>query len=620
MELYNIGNWGLNYFDINEKGNLEVYPMKSRGIGIDLKDLVEEIQSRGISLPVLIRFSDILQSRVEKLQDCFHKAIQNYDYQGGYFGAYPIKVNQQRQVVEEIVKFGRDYNVGLEAGSKPELHAVLALLKNREAPIICNGYKDREFIKLALIGRKLGKKVFLVVEKLSELRPILEISKEMKVEPMIGIRIKLTSSGSGKWEASGGERSKFGLTAAETLEAVEILKKQRKTRYLQLIHFHLGSQITNIRRIKEGLREIGWFYAHLRKIGVPVRYVDVGGGLGVDYDGSRSSFASSVNYSIQEYANDVIYTLMEICKEENLPHPHIISESGRAMVAHHAMLAVNVLGVTKRGGRAAKATADDSNVVRDFRYAYDHISNKNFQESYHDALQLKEDVYKLFSMGYLSLSQRAKAENLFWCICKKIWSIIQTRSHVPEELLSLEKYLADRYICNFSVFQSLPDSWAIDHIFPIVPLHRHKERPVQFGTLEDITCDSDGKVEQFIGLRDVRNALPLHPLTDESYYLGIFLVGAYQEILGDLHNLFGDTNAVHIALDGKGGYTFEQVIEGETVTEVLDYVQFNEKDLTVQMTDQVAESVKKKKISREEGEEYLRFYTRGLQGYTYFEE
>lgn len=543
-----------------------------------------------------------------------------YNYDGGYYGVYPVKVNQQRQVVEEIIEFGRTYNVGLEAGSKPELHMVLALLKNPEAPIVCNGYKDHEFIKLALIGRKLGKKVFIVVEKLSELRPILEISKEMKVEPMIGIRIKLTSSGSGKWEASGGERSKFGLTAAETLEAVSILKKQRKTRYLQLVHFHLGSQITNIRRIKEGLREIGWFYAHLRKIGVPIQYVDVGGGLGVDYDGSRTAFDSSVNYSLQEYANDVIYTLKEICEEEKLPHPHVITESGRAMVAHHAMLAVNVLGVAKRGGRPVKVTSEDETVVRDLRHVYDHTGVRNFQESYHDALQLKEDVYKLFTMGYLSLNQRARAENLFWCICKKIWAILQNRDYVPEEFQTLEKYMADRYICNFSVFQSLPDSWAIDHIFPIVPLHRHKEKPTQQGTLEDITCDSDGKVDQFIGLRDVRNVLALHPLDGNSYYLGIFLVGAYQEILGDLHNLFGDTSAVHVALDGKGGYRFEQIIEGESVAEVLEYVQFNEKDLTVQMADQVTERVKKKKLSREEGEEFLRFYSRGLQGYTYFEE
>jgi arginine decarboxylase len=599
---------------------MEVYPLKNKGIGIDFKELIEEIQARGISLPVLIRFSDILQSRIEKLQDCFRKAIQNYDYQGEYFGAYPIKVNQQRQVVEEIVSFGHPYHVGLEAGSKPELHAVLALLKDPEAPIICNGYKDREFIELALMGRKLGKKIFIVVEKLSELRPILEISKEMKVDPMIGIRIKLTSSGSGKWEASGGERSKFGLTAAETLEAVEILKKRRKTRYLQLIHFHLGSQITNIRRIKEGLREIGWFYANLRKIGVPIQYVDVGGGLGVDYDGSRTAFDSSVNYSIQEYANDVIYTLLEICREENLPNPHIITESGRAMVAHHAMLAINVLGVTKRGGRAVKVKSEDETVVKDLRHVYDHVGTRNFQESFHDSLQLKEDVYRLFSMGYLSLSQRSRAENLFWCICKKIWAIIQSREYVPEELLTLERYMADRYICNFSVFQSLPDSWAIDHIFPIVPLHRLKEKPTQQGTLEDITCDSDGKVDQFIGMRDVKHVLPLHPLTAEPYYLGIFLVGAYQEILGDLHNLFGDTSTVHIALDGKGGYTFQQVIEGETVADVLEYVQFEEKDLISQMASLIQESVRKKKITKDEGEEFLRFYTRGFRGYTYFEE
>ncbi|MBI5197356.1 MAG: biosynthetic arginine decarboxylase, partial [Nitrospirae bacterium] len=484
LELYNIRNWGLNFFDINEKGNLEVFPLKTKGIGIDLKDLIEEIQARGISLPVLIRFSDILQSRIEKLQDCFQKAIETYDYRGGYFGVYPVKVNQQRQVVEEIVNFGEPYNVGLEAGSKPELHLVLALLKNPEAPIVCNGYKDSEFIKLALIGRKLGKKVFIVVEKLSELRLILEISREMKVEPMIGIRIKLTSSGSGKWEASGGERSKFGLTASEMLEAVELLKKRRKTRYLQLVHFHLGSQITNIRRIKEGLREIGWFYAHLRKIGVPIQYVDVGGGLGVDYDGSRTAFSSSVNYSIQEYANDVVYTLRDICEQENLPHPHVISESGRAMVAHHAMLAVNILGVTKRGGRPVKVTSEDETVVRDLRHVYDHVGARNFQESFHDALQLKEDVYKLFSMGFLPLSQRARAEHLFWCVCKKIWGLVQNRDYIPEELLTLEKYMADRYICNFSVFQSLPDSWAIDHIFPVVPLHRLKEKPKEQGTLE----------------------------------------------------------------------------------------------------------------------------------------
>jgi len=598
-----------------------VRPNNKSAHDIDLKVLVDEIQGKGLSLPVLIRFSDILKASITNLANAFQNSIEEYEFKGQYHGVYPIKVNQQRQVVEEVVRFGQPFNIGLEAGSKPELHAILAILDNPEALLVCNGYKDEAFIRLALMSQKLGKKVFIVVEKLDELTLIDKVAKELGVQPNIGFRIKLVSAGQGRWSSSAGEYSKFGLNTTELMEALEIAKNKNILDCVKLIHFHLGSQITNIRRIKDSLKEVGRFYSELMKFGCNIQYIDVGGGLGVDYDGSRSTFASSTNYSVQEYAKDVVYHLLETCKAENLPHPNIISESGRAMTAHHSILVVNVLDVTSfpEWSEQIEIPEDAPEVVKEIFYVLGSISNKNLIESWHDAVHLKDEVQNKFLQGLISLADRAIAERIYWGICRKIEALSSRLKFMPDEILQLKTKLADKYFCNFSVFQSVPDSWAIDQVFPVVPLHRLNEEPTRNATLEDITCDSDGRIDTFIGThRGTENTLRVHPLQPgENYPLCIFLTGAYQEILGDLHNLFGDTNTVHVSLNEDGSLNYEQIIEGENVTDVLDYVQFSADELAGRIDGFLIGCVQRSTVTQKEADDFLALYKDGLNGYTY---
>ena len=620
-EHYNIKGWGAGYFDINSKGNIVVRPDKKSTHHIDLKELVDDIQSKGYSLPVLIRFSDILKASIANLANSFQNSIDEYGFEGQYHGVYPIKVNQQRQVVEEIVKFGQPFNIGLEAGSKPELHAILAILDNPEALLVCNGYKDEAFIRLALMSQKLGKRVFIVVEKLDELALIDNVAKELGVQPNIGLRIKLVTAGQGRWSSSTGEYSKFGLNTMELMEALEIAKSKNILDCVKLIHFHLGSQITNIRRIKDSLKEVGRFYSELMKFGCNIQYIDVGGGLGIDYDGSRSTFASSTNYSVQEYANDVVYHLLEICKAEDLPHPNIISESGRAMTAHHSILVVNVLDVTSfpEWSEQIEIADDAPEVVKEVFDVLDSTSNKNLIESWHDAVHLKDEAQNQFLLGLISLTDRAMAERIYWGICRKIEKLSSRLKFLPDDIRNLRTKLADKYFCNFSVFQSVPDSWAIDQVFPVVPLNRLHEEPDRDATIADITCDSDGRIDTFIGThRGTENTLRVHSLQPgESYCLCIFLTGAYQEILGDLHNLFGDTNTVHVSLKEDGSLNYEQIIEGEDVTDVLDYVQFSADELAGRIDGFLIGCVQRGVVTQKEADDFLALYKEGLNGYTY---
>lgn len=622
IEAYSIPGWGIGYFSINAKGHVVAMPRKAKGPQIDLKELIDELNLRDVSVPVLLRFPDILDDRIEKISGCFAKAATEYEYSGKYFSVYPIKVNQQRPVVEELVRHGKKFNIGLEAGSKPELHAVLAIMDNEEALIICNGYKDEEFVELGLLAQKMGKKIFLVVEKLSELRLIKEVAQRVKVRPNVGIRVKLATSGSGKWEESGGDQSKFGLNASELLEAVDYARENDMLDCIKLIHFHLGSQITNIRKIKQGLGEVAQFYVQMMNMGCSIDFVDIGGGLGVDYDGSRSSVASSINYSIQEYANDAISTLVDVSTKNQLPHPNIITESGRALTAHHSVLVFNVLETTSVPTWTSKdkVTKKDHELVQELHELLKSLNSRTMIEAWHDCQQAREETLDRFTLGLIDLKTRAQVERLYWTIAHKVSEMALELKQVPEELRSLPKLLADKYFCNFSLFQSLPDSWAIDQLFPIMPIHRLGERPTRMATLQDITCDSDGKVDHFIGVRDYSTSLPVHEFKpSEPYYLAVFLVGAYQEILGDLHNLFGDTNAVHVSIVDKG-YEINQVIDGETVADVLEYVQFDAKKLVRTMESWVSASVKEKRISVQEGKEFLAIYRSGLYGYTYLEE
>jgi arginine decarboxylase len=620
-ELYNINGWGRNYFSVNERGHIVVSPRKGYA-SVDLKEVMDELQVRDISAPVLLRFPDILDNRIEKISNCFHQASEQYGYTAQNFMIYPIKVNQMRQVVEEIVSYGKKFNIGLEAGSKPELHAVLATNIAENALIICNGYKDESYIELALLAQKMGRRIYLVVEKLNELRMIAEISKRLKVRPNVGIRIKLSSTGSGKWSESGGDQSKFGLNSSELLEAIDILDRRDMKDCLKLIHFHIGSQINKIRVIKNALREATQFYVQLSKLGFGVEFIDIGGGLGVDYDGTRSSSSeSSMNYSIQEYANDAVSAIVDACNKNDLPQPNVITESGRSLTAHHSILIFEVLETTQLPvwKESQEISPDDHELARELYDIWDRLDTSRLFESWHDALQIREEALDLFSLGMLDLRTRAQIEKLFWSIAREVGEIAASMKHVPEDLRKIAKMIPDKYFCNFSLFQSLPDSWAIDQIFPIVPISRLDEKPARTCTIQDITCDSDGKIANFISAQGTSSALPVHTLkAGEPYYLGVFLVGAYQEILGDMHNLFGDTNAVHISVY-KDRYEIDQIIEGETVDEVLDYVQYNPKKLVRNLESWVTASMKAGSITPEEGRDFISTYRSGLFGYTYLE-
>ena len=620
-ELYNIIGWGRNYFSINEKGHVAVTPRQGYA-SVDLKDVVDELQIRDISAPLLIRFPDILDNRIEKISNCFQQASKQYSYEAQNFMIYPIKVNQMRQVVEEIVSYGKKFNIGLEAGSKPELHAVLATNIAENALIICNGYKDESYIELALMAQKMGRRIYIVVEKLNELRMVADISRRLKVRPNVGIRIKLSSTGSGKWSESGGDQSKFGLNSSELLEALDILDRRDMKDCLKLIHFHIGSQINKIRVIKNALREATQFYVQLAKLGFGVEFIDIGGGLGVDYDGTRSSSSeSSMNYSIQEYANDAVSAIVDVCTKNNLRQPNIITESGRSLTAHHSVLIFEVLETTSLPAwkDSEEINEDAHELARELYQIWDNLDMSRLFESWHDALQIREEALDLFSLGMLDLRTRAQIEKLFWSIAREVGEIADGMKHVPEDLRKIAKMVPDKYFCNFSLFQSLPDSWAIDQIFPIIPIQRLDEKPSRTCTIQDITCDSDGKICTFISAGSTVSALPVHPLKQgEPYYIGVFLVGAYQEILGDMHNLFGDTNAVHISVY-KDRYEIDQIIEGETVDEVLDYVQYNPKKLVRNLETWVTASMKAGTITPEEGRDFISTYRSGLFGYTYLE-
>lgn len=620
-ELYNIKGWGVNYFGINEKGHVYVTPNKN-GTQIDLKEVVDDLASRHVTAPVLLRFPDILDNRIEKTSTCFNKAAKEYNFQSEHFIIFPIKVNQMKPVVDEIISHGKKYNLGLEAGSKPELHAVLATNMDSDSLIICNGHKDQNFIELALLAQKMGKRVFLVIEKLPELKIIAETAEKLGVRPNLGVRIKLASSGTGKWQESGGDASKFGLNSSELLIALQLLDEMGMRDCLKLIHFHIGSQITKIRRISTALREAAQFYVQLHAMGFNIEFVDCGGGLGVDYDGTRSSNSeSSVNYSIQEYVNDCVYTLVEASNKNNIPHPNIITEGGRSLSAHHSVLIMDVLeSVTpSQMPEDFQPSETDHQIVHDLTEIWDHLSSRSMLEDWHDAEDIREEALDLFRHGIIDLKTRAQIESLYWSISREVSELCHTQKHVPDELRKLDKQMSDKYFCNFSLFQSLPDSWGIDQLFPIMPISRLDEKPTRSATLQDITCDSDGKISAYVNYNQQTNYLPLHPIKPgEHYYIGVFLVGAYQEILGNMHNLFGDTNAVHISVDEKG-YHIDQVIDGETVADVLEYVQYDPKKLVRRLEIWVSKAIKEGKITDSEGKEFISNYRAGLYGYTYLE-
>ncbi|MGA2034695.1 MAG: biosynthetic arginine decarboxylase [Thermoguttaceae bacterium] len=620
-ELYEVPGWGKGYFSVNAAGHVCIHPNKDAQRLIDLKQLVDQLQVRGIDLPILIRFGDVLKHRLGEIHAAFQAAINEHQYKGSYQCVYPIKVNQQRQVVEEVLKFGRTHRYGLEAGSKPELLAVVAIASN-DAPIICNGFKDDEFVETALLAQKIGRQVFVVVEKYTDLELILHHAEQIGVRPLIGVRVKLASLGSGRWQASGGYRSKFGLSVSEILRLLAELQGRGMADCFKLLHFHIGSQVTNIRHVKAALNEVARVYVDLARHGAGLEYLDVGGGLGVDYDGSQTNFESSVNYTLQEYANDVVYHVQSVCDDAAVPHPNILSESGRAIVAYHSVLVFNILGTADRGENNLPAELPDNaeQPLWDLLETYKDLTVRNVLESYHDAQQALDMTMHLFGGGYMPLDQRCQAENLFWAICRKIQRLARQAEDVPEELQGLDALLSETYFCNFSLFQSIPDSWAVKQLFPIMPIHRLDERPTQHAVLGDITCDSDGKVERFIDRRDVKRTLLLHPPGGRPYYLGAFLVGAYQETLGDLHNLFGDTNAVHVSTDGNCNLVVEAVINGDTVREVLRYMQFDPDVLVDRMRTAVEQAVRSNSIDEQQAGRIMRAYRAGLDGYTYLEE
>ena len=625
--LYNITRWGAKYFDINDAGHVVAKPLQDAGGSVDITDVIEEAKGRGLKFPLLIRFQDILRHRVEAINKAFQNSIAEFNFQGTYRGVFPIKVNQLREVVEEILDAGKPFNFGLEVGSKPELFAGLALQNQLGGLVICNGYKDAEFIKMALLGIKLGKRVIMVVEKLEELRQIINISKQLNVEPLIGIRARLLSKGAGKWAESGGENAKFGLSTVELLTATEMLKAENLGHCLKLLHFHIGSQVPDILTVKKAVQEAARFYAKLHKMGFPIEFVDVGGGLGVDYDGSRSAFDSSTNYSLQEYTNDIVYYIADVCNAEKVPHPDIVSESGRAIVAHHSVLVVEVFGAIEkiRPGDAFKYGDSEHPLVKELLDIKKNLAKLNKLEAFHDAQERKEDAHNMFTLGVMELPDKARIENLYWEISQEVVASFKGQAYIPDEIQKLEDSLGDQYLCNFSVFQSLLDHWALGQLFPIMPVSRLNERPTREGTLVDITCDSDGAINKFIDLRDVRDTLPMHQLNtngdgkQEPYYLGFFLMGAYQDIMGDLHNLFGRVNEVHVFLepDEPTGYYIEEVIEGDTVIHSLTAVQYDENELKRQMKAQMDEAIKSDRMKPSEAMRLLDDYERGLKAYTY---
>ncbi|MFI5180242.1 MAG: biosynthetic arginine decarboxylase [Thermoanaerobaculia bacterium] len=622
-KLYGIENWGKGFFSVSDDGNLLVHPTRESVRFIDLKGVIDDVALRGISTPVVVRFPQILASAVRELNDAFVDAIREYEYDGAYRGVFPIKVNQKKVVVTEVIQAGRKYSYGLEAGSKPELLASLSSDLGPDALITTNGYKDEAFIRLALNGIRMGKTVVMILEKVSELERILDVAKRRGVRPLLGMRSKLYARGSGKWAKSGGESAKFGLTTTEMLEAVEILKSRKMLDCLVMLHFHIGSQITDIRKIKQAIKEAGRVYAKLHRSGVAIQYLNLGGGLGVDYDGSKTAFDSSMNYTVQEYARDIVYTVKTICEEEKVPVPTLVTESGRAVTAFHSVLVTNVVDVADRieQDRTVKLDGDENHVVRELHDIWQSVTAKNVRESYHDAIQYKEELFTLFNLGYVSLEDRSKGEILFWNICAKIRRHLKSLKEIPEEFEDLETMLSDTYVVNFSVFQSLPDIWAIDQLFPILPIHRLREKPTETGTIADITCDSDGKIEKFIDLRDIKEALPLHEFKRSSpYYLGFCLIGAYQDVLGDLHNLFGEVHEVLASVDEEGRTRIADVLPGESCERVLSYMNYDRDEILDGIWRQLRRAIERKKVKEADAKAIAKDFEQTLTRYTYLEE
>jgi len=623
--LYNVDRWGLGYFAINERGNVQVFPTQNPATPIDIMELIAEARSEyGLGFPMVLRFQDLLRHRVETINKAFQAAIDQYQYRNCYRGVFPIKVNQLREVVEEIMDAGRPYHFGIEAGSKPELLAALAVHNDPESLIICNGYKDATFVQNALLGSKLGKKVILVVEKLEELFQILAVSKEVGVEPMIGVRVRLAAKGAGKWATSAGENAKFGLSTADLVAASQALKEAGLAHALKLVHFHVGSQVPDIGTIKRAVREAARFYAKIARMGHELGYLDVGGGLGVDYDGSRTAFDSSTNYSLHEYARDIVYNIMEVCDSEKVAHPAIISESGRAIVAHHSVLIIEAFGAIEKDKAqiAVEPAESDPKLLRDMLEIQKNLTRQNRMESLHDVQQIKEQAQSMFDLGLLELESKAKIETIYWQIAQQTVEFCEGMKYIPDEVKELQISLGDQFVCNFSVFQSLLDHWALGQLFPVMPVHRLDTYPERNGTLVDITCDSDGKVSKFIDLQDVKDTLPLHKLrAGEPYYLGFFLMGAYQDIMGDLHNLFGRVNEAHVFLDEdeESGWYIEETIEGSTIADVLSMTQWNEGDLARQVKAQVDDAIKRDRLKPNEAMKLLASYERALKGYTYLQ-
>ena len=620
-ELYGISRWGGDYFAIDESGDVVVRPRGEGPARVNLRELIEGLSRRGLRTPLLVRFSDLLATRVNELASCFARAAAEYDFSGSYRPVYPIKVNQQRQVVEELIEFGRFCSLGLEVGSKAELLVALALLDTPEALIVCNGYKDRSYMETALLGQRLGRLPVIVIDRPHELEVLIKVSRELGIRPHVGVRTRLSTRGAGNWAESTGDRSKFGLSSAEIVAMVARLRAEDMLDCLQMLHFHIGSQITEIRAHKEALREASRIFVGLHELGCDVRLLDVGGGLGVDYDGSQTSFHSSMNYTMQEYAYDVVAAVQEACSERGVPHPDLISESGRALVSHASVLIFDVLAIdgAVHAPDPEAPRADEHKSIHDLWEVRGQISEETLLESYHDVVQLKDEATSAFSLGYLDLAARARMEELFWSCCHRILMLMRDLDYVPEDLEGLERQLSDTYYGNFSVFQSLPDSWALDQLFPVMPIHRLGEEPSRRGTLADLSCDSDGKLDRFISRREERSVLELHPPDGRPYYMGVFLVGAYQETLGEMHNLFGDTDVVHVAVDDEGRYTLNHEVQGDSVDEVLSYLQYDRRDLTERVRRAIETALFKGDLTLEESALLRRRYEQGLSGYTYMD-
>lgn len=621
--IYAINNWGSGFFRVNSSGNVSVTPMGEKGPSIDLHELTQDLQDRGIRVPIMIRFPDIIKSRVELIANCFEKAFADHNYKGKYNGVYPIKVNQQRHLVQELVRFGKNAKLGLECGSKPELLVVLALMNTPEALIICNGFKDSEYIETAILSQKLGRNTIIVVDRKEELSLIIAAAKKFNTKPKIGFRAKLNTQGAGKWVDSSGARSKFGLTSIEIVEGVETLKKENMLDCLQLLHYHIGSQVPSIQSIKSSLKEAARFYTELYSMGANLKYIDVGGGLGVDYDGTGNT-DSSINYSEQEYANDVVSVLQTLCDEKNIPHPNIVTECGRALVAHHSVLIFNVMGVNHlyRTQPPRTVVKTDPSIMHDLQYIFDKVNKDNLNECYNDLSQANSEILSLFTYGVLNLEQRAWCESMYFTIATKMIQLARTSTDYEDIITALSEKLCDTYYCNFSLFQSVPDSWAVGQLFPVMPIHRLNDEPTQDATLADLTCDSDGKIEKFIDVDtgNYKRTMRVHQIQEnQPYYLGVFLTGAYQEILGDLHNLFGDTDAVHISLT-QAGYTIDHYVPGDTVTEVLSYVQYGRSEMVDSVRQATEEAIQNGNITKQDARLLIKHYEEGLSGYTYLED